>query len=97
MDLDSIGHGLIVRCLIVGRGAREERPLARVVVLVHQVVPGAEGDQVGVVGRRRNRHGARASDVGMAQLVGQHLELVGGEVVVVPKDVVVRWARGTLF
>jgi len=60
-----------------------------VVLLVHQVVAGAEGHQVGVVGRRRDGDGARAADVGVAQLVGEELELVAGEAVVVPQDVVV--------
>ena len=67
-----------------------------VVLLVHQVVAGAEGDQTCVVGRRGDGHGARAADVRVAQLVGEDLEVVGGEAVVVPEDVVVRGPTGTL-
>lgn len=59
-------------------------------LLLDQVVAGSEGDQVGVVGRRRDRHGARAAHVRVAQLVRQTLQLVGVEVVVVPQHVVVR-------
>ncbi len=43
------------------------------------MVAGAEGDQMGVVGRRRNRDGAGASDVGVAQLVRQVLDVVRRE------------------
>ena len=35
------------------------------------VVPGAEGNQVGVVRRRRDRHGTRATNVRVAQLVSE--------------------------
>ena len=37
-----------------------------------------------------------AADVGVAQLVGEALELVRREVVVIPKDVVVRGTTGAL-
>lgn len=43
-----------------------------------------------VVGRRRNGDGASAAHVRVAHLVGQLLQLVGGEAVVVPEHVVVR-------
>jgi len=66
------------------------------VVFVHQVVAGSEGHQPGVVGRRRDGDGARAADVGVAQLVGEELQLVGGETVVVPQDVVVGRTTGSL-
>ena len=65
-------------------------------LLVDQVVAGAEGHQVGVVGRRWDGDGPRAADVGVAQLVGEELELVGGETVVVPQDVVVGRPTRTL-
>lgn len=65
-------------------------------LFVHQVVPCPEGHQVGVVGRRRNGDGARAAHVGVTQLVGENLQLVRGEVVVVPEDVVVRRPAGAL-
>lgn len=60
-----------------------------VMFFVHQVVPGAEGHQVSVVCRRRDGHGARAAHVGVTQLVGEDLQLVGRETIVVPKHVVV--------
>lgn len=44
--------------------------------------------------RNRNRPGA--PDVRVAQLIREALELVRFEVIVVPQDVVVRWATGTL-
>lgn len=61
-----------------------QRSFSTVVFLLHQVVPGAEGDQVGVVGRRRNGNGASATDISVAQLVRQTLQLVGIEMIVVP-------------
>ena len=45
-------------------------------LLVHQVVAGTECHQVGVVGRRWDGHGAGAAHVGVAQLVGEYLQLV---------------------
>lgn len=70
--------------------------LARVVLLLDEVVARAEGDQVRVVGRRRDGHGARAAHVRVAQLVREALQLVRTEVVVVPQHVVVRRPRRTL-
>ena len=67
-----------------------------VVLLVHQVVACAESHQVGVVGRGRDGHGAGAAHVGVAQLVGEHLQLVRGEMVVVPQHVVVGGPAGAL-
>lgn len=67
-----------------------------VVLFVHQVITGPEGHQVGVVGRRRDGDGARAAHVGVTQLVGEDLQLVRREVVVVPEHVVVRWPAGAL-
>lgn len=63
---------------------------------VNQVVAGAEGHQVGVVSWRRDGDGACAADVGVAQLVGEELELVAGETVVVPQNVVVGRPARTL-
>lgn len=51
---------------------------------------------MGVVGRRWDGDGACAADVGVAQLVGEELELVAGEAVVVPQDVVVGRPAGAL-
>lgn len=70
--------------------------LARVVLLLHQVVPGAEGHEVRVVGRRGDGHGPSAPHVRVAQLVSQALQLVRPEVVVVPEHVVVRRSWGSL-
>lgn len=70
--------------------------LARVVLLLHQVVARAEGHQVRVVGGRGDGHGARAAHVRVAQLVRQALQLVRPEVVVVPQHVVVRRPRRAL-
>ena len=71
--------------------------LARVVLLLHQVVARAEGHQVRVVGGRRDGHGARAAHVRVAQLVREALQLVRAEVVVVPQHVVVRRPRRALY
>ena len=93
MDQDGPGHG--------GRGPvlaapGQVAPLAAVVLLLHQVVPGPEGHQVGVVGRGRDGDGPGAPDVGVAQLVGQLLQLVSIEVVIIPEDVVVAGPGGAL-
>jgi len=66
------------------------------VLLVHQVVACAEGHQAGVVGGRGDGHGARAADVRVTQLVGEDLQLVRREAIVVPEDVVVRGPTGAL-
>lgn len=56
---------------------------------VHQVVPGPEGHQVRVVSWRGDGHGARAAHVGVTQLVGENLQLIGRETIVIPKHVIV--------
>lgn len=63
---------------------------------VHQMVAGAEGHQVGVVGRCRDGHWAGAAHVGVAQLVGEQLELVSSKTIVVPQHMVVRGPAGAL-
>lgn len=60
-----------------------------VVLFVHQVVPGPEGHQVSVVRWRRDGHGARTAHVGVTQLVGENLQLIGRETIVIPKHVIV--------
>ena len=65
-------------------------------LLLHEVVPGPESDQVGVVGGGGDGDGARAPHVGVAQLVSQLLELVSVEVVVIPEDVIVAGPRRAL-
>lgn len=67
-----------------------------VVLFVHQVVPSPEGHQVGVVGRCWDGDGARAADVGVAQLVGEKLEIICSETVVIPQNVVVGGTTRTL-
>ena len=51
---------------------------------------------MGVVGRGGIRDAAGAADVGMAELVGETLELVCIEVIVVPEDMVVGGAACAL-
>ena len=58
-------------------------------LFLHQVVAGAESHQVRVIGWGWNGHGACAAHVSVAQLVGQDLQLVSCEAVVVPQHVVV--------
>ena len=56
-----------------------------VVFSVHQVVAGTECHQMGVVGRCGYADRAGASYIGMAHLVGELLQLVRIQVVVVPQ------------
>jgi len=56
-----------------------------------------EGHEVCVVGRRRDGHAACTAYVRVAQLVGQHLQLVRVELIVVPQDVVMRRPACTLW
>jgi len=52
--------------------------------LLNEMVPCPESDQVCVVGWRRYGHTARTPNIRMAQLVRQHLKVVGGKMVVIP-------------
>ena len=70
--------------------------VVQVVLLVDDVVPGADGDQVSVVGGGGDGHGAGASGVCVAQLVGQVLQLVRAQVVIVPEASVVGGSGGSL-
>ena len=70
--------------------------LPTVVLLLHQMVAGSEGHQVGVVGRGRDGDGPGAPDVGVAQLVGQLLQLVSIEMIIIPENVVVAGPGGAL-
>lgn len=65
-------------------------PLPTIVILLYQVVPSSKRDQMRVVRRRRYRHTSRASNIRVAELVGQRLQLVGREMIIVPQNVVVR-------
>ena len=65
---DGPGHG----CgrAVLG-AAREVRAFAGVVLLLDQVVPGAESDQVGVVGGGGDRHAPRAPTVHTRKCIQQ--------------------------
>jgi len=65
-------------------------------LLFDEMISCPERDKVGIVRRSRYGHTAGASDVSVTQLVGQHLNLVRAEVVVVPQHVIVRWPTGSL-
>lgn len=65
-------------------------------VFIHQVVSGSESHQSSIVSRRWNGNRARAADVSVAQLVGEELQFVGSETVVIPQDVVVGGTTGSL-
>ena len=93
MDGDGPGHGC--RCPVLAT-SREVASLPAVVLLLHQVVAGTEGNEVSVVRRSRNGDTACAADVSVAQLVGQLLQLVSIEMIIIPKDVVVTWSRCAL-
>ena len=67
-----------------------------VVLFLYQMIPGPEGDKMGVVGGRRDGDRSRASHVRVTQLIGQNLKLVGVEVVVVPQYVIMRGTTRTL-
>lgn len=53
-------------------------------------------DQISIVNGSRDRDGSGATTVGMAHSVGNSLHLVGGEVVVVPQNMVAGRSRGSL-
>lgn len=55
-----------------------------VVFLLDEVVPRTESNKVSIVSRGRNGYGTCASNVSMTELVGEALELVGVEVVIIP-------------
>ena len=61
-----------------------------------EVVASSKGHQMSVVGRGRIGDGASAANVRVAQLVGETLELICRETVVVPQDVVVRGSTCSL-
>ena len=50
------------------------------------MLPGPLGHQVGVVGRGGVGHGPGAAAVEVAEVVGQHLQLVSGELAVIPEN-----------
>lgn len=65
-------------------------------LFVHQMVAGTEGHQVGVVGRCRDGNWAGTAHIGVAQLVGEQLELVSSKTIVIPQYMVVGGPTGAL-
>ena len=53
-------------------------------VLLHQMVACAECHQVRIVGWCRDGHAAGTADIRMAQLIGEALKVISGEVIVIP-------------
>lgn len=67
-----------------------------VMFLLYEMVPGPESHEMSIISRCRDRDTSGTAYICMAQLVGQYLQLVSGETVVVPQYVVVRWSACTL-
>lgn len=67
-----------------------------VMLLVYQVIASPEGHQMGVVGWCWDGHWPSAADIGVTELVGENLQFIWREVVVIPEHVVVRWSAGSL-
>ena len=87
MDGDGPGHGC--RCPVFASSGKVAS-LPAVVLLLHQVVARAEGNKVSVVRWSRDGDAARATDVGVAELVGHVLEVVRVQAVVIPQHLSVR-------
>lgn len=51
---------------------------------------------MGIIGRCRNGNGTSTTDVSVAELIGETLQLVGIEVIVVPENMVMAWTASTL-
>jgi len=66
-------------------------------VFLDQMVPSSERHQVSIVCRCRYGDRASAPDIRVTQLVGQTLQLVRCEVVVIPQHVVVRRPASPLY
>lgn len=64
--------------------------------LIHQMVSGTEGHQVGIVGWRRDGDWAGTAHISVAQLVGEQLEFISSKTIVIPEHMVVRGTAGTL-
>lgn len=86
MNLDCLCQRLMVSSITLPGGMAS---FGTVMFFVHQVVPGPEGHQVGIVCWRRDGHGACAAHIGVTQLVGENLQLIGRETIVIPKHVIV--------
>jgi len=61
-----------------------------VMFLLDKVISGSESNEMCVVCRCGDRDATGAADVRVTQLIRQHLDLIGAEVVVVPQHMVVR-------
>ena len=57
--------------------------------LLNEMIPRTERDEMRVVRRRRYGHAASAAYVRVTELVGEHLELIRIEPVVIPEHMVV--------
>ena len=60
------------------------------------MVSSPESDKVGIVGGGGVGDAAGTADVGVAELVGETLKLIGCELIVVPQDMIVGGTTGTL-
>lgn len=69
--------------------ARLVAAFTAVVLFLDEVISSAEGHQVRIVGRSGDGDGASAAHIRVAQLVGQALQFIRRELVVVPEHVVV--------
>ena len=65
-------------------------------ILLHQMVPRPERYQMGIVSRGWDTDRASAAHVGMTELVGELLQLIGIKVVVIPQHMVVAGSAGAL-
>lgn len=61
-----------------------------------EVVPCPEGHQVGIVCGGGVRDAPCAAHISVAELVGETLQLIGCEVIIIPQDMVVGGAAGAL-
>ena len=65
-------------------------------LFLDEMVARTERHQMCVVCWRRYGHAAGTPNVRVTQLIGQHLQLVGREHVVIPQYMVVGWTGGAL-
>lgn len=70
-------------------------PLPLILPLL-QVVPSSEGHQVSVVCRCWVGHTPGTADVRVAQLVGETLQFISCELIVIPQHMIVGGSTGTL-
>lgn len=63
---------------------------------VHKMVTSTERDEMCIIGRSRNWDGAGAPNIGMTHLIGELLELISGQIVIIPKHMIVGGTWGAL-